>query len=250
MRYTPRYVNTTRHTVIETASATWYAPPRKDAPELLDMGYGTPEDVRRSMADLWRVNVLLGGIWSITRHLYPRIRQRSGPVTVLDIGAGNAEIAGVIATWAARHHLNVTVIPLDYAARHLQQAQRQNNMPPLQADALRLPFATASVDFVMSSLFLHHFTPPQVQHIFHESYRIARCAVIMSDLLRGTFNELAWHVARPVFARSHITYHDGLRSVQRAYLPREFTQMAEAAGLAGARVHTPLPWRMTLVVDK
>ncbi|MEL6151937.1 MAG: methyltransferase domain-containing protein [Chloroflexota bacterium] len=239
-----------RHSTINTNFATWYAPPRKDAPELLDMGYGTPEDVRCSMADLWRVNVLLGGIWSITRHLYPRIRQRSGPVTVLDVGAGNAEIAGVVARWATRNNLNVTVIPLDFAARHLQQAHLEDNMFALQADALRLPFATNSVDFVMSSLFLHHFTPPQVQHILCESYRIAKHAVIMSDLLRGYFNELAWHVARPVFARSHITYHDGLRSVQRAYLPREFAQMAEVAGMAGAQVHTPLPWRMTLVVEK
>lgn len=220
-------------------------PPREDTPELLDMNLGTPDDVRQSMDDLWRVNTLLGGTWTMTRHLFPRLERG---MSVVDVGAGAGQIAAAVAAWAHHNGKPVTVVPLDYARQHITHGN--GDMHRLQADALQLPFAPGSVDYVISSLFLHHFAPQQVTAILCRAFEVARRGVIMSDLMRGRFNELAWHVARPVFARSHITYHDGLASIKRSYTPRELLALAREAGIPNAKVYVPFPWRMTLVVDK
>lgn len=224
-------------------------PPREDAPELLDRNLGHPDDVRTSLDDLWRINVLLGGVWSLTRHLYPRLKAASGPVTVIDIGAGAADIAAAVARWTAHQHIDATVIPVDISGRHFDHARRHAGLHLLQADALRLPLAPHSADFVVSSLFLHHFSPPQVIDLLRAAKRAARRGVIMSDLVRGHLPMAAWHVARPVLARSHITAHDGLVSIKRSYTPAEFLRMAEAAGMNGAHVAVQFPWRMALVWD-
>ena len=229
----------------------WLIPPRRDAPELLDGGLGAPEDVHKSYADLWRVNVWLGGVWSVGRHLYPRLRAADGPVRVLDIGAGAADVAAAVMRWARRQGLDVTVIPLDISAWSLGLAREADpDLVLLQADALRLPFAPGSVDYVISSLFLHHLPPSILTRLLRVCYRVARRGLIMSDLQRGRFNEWAWHVTLPIFARSHITYHDGLTSIKRAYRPAEFRQMAADAGLSSIHIDAPLPWRMTLIADK
>jgi SAM-dependent methyltransferase len=227
----------------------WFTPPRVDAPELLDMGHGTPSEVRRSLNDLRRINTLLGGTWSITRHLYPRLRAVGGFVTVLDVGAGSGDMAGIVARWAAHHRLDVQVVPLDITTKHLHGAHAPG-VHPLQADALHLPLPPHSVDYVISSLFLHHLPPEAVVAVLRAAYRVARRGVIASDLVRGHLPELAWHVFHPFFARSYITQHDGLVSVRRAYLPTEFAQFAVQAGMVNAQVEALLPWRMTLVADK
>lgn len=229
----------------------WLIPPRIDAPELLDAGLGHPADVRKSYQDLWRVNTWLGGVWSITRHLYPRLRATDGPVSVLDVGAGAADVAAVVSRWAAAQQREVTVIPLDVSTWSLDLArQADKRLVPLQADALRLPFAPGSVDYVMSSLFLHHLPPAVVTQLLRACWQVARRGVLMSDLQRGRVNEWAWHATLPFFARSHITYHDGLASIKRAYRPIEFSQMAHTAEMKNVKLDAPLPWRMTLIADK
>lgn len=230
---------------------TWINPPRKDHPELLDMGIGSPADVRRSLDDLWRINIVLGGVWSITRHLYPRIKTAKQPITVLNLGAGSMELDNTIQQWASRQGIDLTLIPLDFARRHLSAAHTPSyTLPRLQANALNLPLAPNSVDYVISSLFLHHFPPQVVVNLLESAWQVARHGVIMSDLVRGRLPELAWHLVRPVFATSYLTYHDGLVSVQRSYLPLELQQMAMQAGLENVSVREQFPWRMTLLAEK
>lgn len=74
--------------------------------------------------------------------------------------------------------------------------------------------------------------------------------MIMCDLVRGWLPLLAFRLVQPVFARHFLTRHDGALSIRRAYTPRELLDLAHAAGLPHARVHTHWPWRMTLVVER
>src|SRR5205085_1554384 len=120
----------------------------------------------------------------------------------------------------------------------------------LRADASRLPLPNDSVDYVISSLFLHHFTPEEVVALLRGSYQRARQGIIMTDLVRGWLPVAAFKLIQPIFARSYLTRHDGTLSIRRAYTPSELREMANAAGIPHARVTIHWPWRMTLVADK
>jgi ubiquinone/menaquinone biosynthesis C-methylase UbiE len=235
-------------------AASLLVPPRQDKPELLDLGQGTPADVRASFADLWRINRYLGGVLALTRHLYPRLRSCTRTVTIADVGTGSAEIAALVARWAARQRLHVHIVAIDFAARNLNLARSfvkaLPNVQLVQADARSLPLALESVDYVISSLFLHHFNPDQVVRLLREFYARARRGIIMSDGERGWLPYIGFRLVQPVFARSYLTRHDGAASVRRAYTPDELRQMAQAAGLQNAHVHRHPLWRMTLVADK
>jgi hypothetical protein len=72
----------------------------------------------------------------------------------------------------------------------------------------------------------------------------------MNDLVRGWQPWIAFKAVQPLFARHYLTRHDGALSVRRAYTPAELRELADAAGLTRAVVHTSWPWRMTLVFDR
>lgn len=226
---------------------------RFDAPEWLDEGRGSPADVAANLAEMWRLNRALGGLAALTRHLYPRLHRHPGRATVLDLGTGSAEVPRAIAAWAAARRRPVTSIGVDWAARHLAVARahgRAAPVPLLQADAAHLPLAPRSVDYVITTLFLHHFAPAAAVALLRAAYAVARRALLVSDLVRGRLPLLAFGLVQPLLARHPFTRHDGAVSIRRAYTPGELLALAHAAGLPQPRVHTHWPWRMTLVVDR
>jgi hypothetical protein len=232
---------------------------RIDETELLDAGYGTLPDVAANLAEMARLNRWLGGYRALTHHLYPRLAAcaqvgAAGPVTLLDLGTGSADLPVRLAGWAGRHGVDLHAWGLDQAPRHLSVAVRGIDSRPevrlLRADAARLPFAPASADFVISSLFMHHFAPGELAAWLRDAAAVARVSLIMSDLVRSRAAYVAFRLLPPLVAGNCLTRHDGAVSIRRAYRPAELQAIARAAGLSQARVYVHWPWRMTLVVDK
>jgi hypothetical protein len=201
-----------------------------------------------------RINRYLGGNAALTAHLYPRLSATSDPCLLLDLGTGSADVPRLVSHWARAKRLNVNIIGLDWSGRNLVVARQNTAAHPdiqmIQADAQHIPLLPSSIDYVISSLFLHHFTPEQVIRLLKSAYSCARRAIIMTDLVRGWLPLIGFKLAQPIFARNFLTRHDGALSVRRAYTPSELLELATAAGLAQARVYTHWPYRMILVADK
>ena len=221
---------------------------------MLDLGYGSPSDVAHNLREMERTNRYLGGYRALTRHLFPRLAAADGPVSVLDIGTGGAGLPCLIAGWARRHKVEVSLLAIDRAARHLAvaavSAQPYPEIMLVQADGHGLPLPCRSADYAISSLVLHHFAPESLMHLLRASYEVSRRGLMMTDLVRGWLPYFAFKLVQPIFARNYLTRHDGAVSIRRAYKPRELLALARAAGLPHARVYTHCPWRMTLVVDR
>ena len=228
--------------------------PRVEQPEKLDQGEGSADDVAENLAEMWRTNRYLGGLLALTRHLYPRLAAHRGSATVLDLGTGGADIPAAIVRWAQSRGFDVTVVGIDWAARNLAVARKRlgasSAVKLIRADALRLPLARSGVDYVISSLFLHHFRPSELVEVLRSAFECARRGVVMTDLRRGRLPLAGFHLIRPIFARNVLTRYDGAVSIRRAYTPSEIMALASEAGLPQAHIACHWPWRMTLVVDR
>ncbi len=233
-------------------TATWLTPSRVEQPELLDLGIGSPGDVAENLSEMWRSNRYLGGLRALTRHLSPRLAACSGRVTIVDLGTGSADIPLAIAHQA--HGIDIHIVAIDWAAQNLAVAHArtacESAIRLVQADASHLPFPPESVDFVISSLFLHHFSPEQVVALLRSAFACARRGIVMTDLVRSWLPLTAFCLVRPLIARNFLTRHDGALSIRRAYTLGELRELASAAGLPNSHVYTHWPWRMTLVADK
>ncbi len=164
--------------------------------------------LRPNLADLVRINRFFGGHSTIRKLLSAAVTQNE-KFTVLDVGAASGDTARYITDL----YPQASVTSLDYNVTNLEAAP----FPKLIADAFNLPFGERSFDFVMSSLFLHHFTNEQVISLLKSFHGVARRGLLIADLERHVLPYLFLKLSKPLFGWGRITVHDGLISVRAAF---------------------------------
>ena len=209
-------------------------------PELLD--HADPEEARVNLADLIRINRYFGGHSTIRKMLAEVVRDGAG-FSVLDVAAASGDTSIEI----RRQYPQAAVTSLDYNAVNLGAAPT----PKVVGDAFCLPFAKESFDYVLSSLFLHHFTNDQVVDLLRELYGAARRALLIADLERHVLPYLFLPATKHIFGWRRLTLHDGPISVRAAFRAEELQELAVAAGIRDVQVRRHRPaFRLTLVAVK
>ena len=209
-------------------------------PELLD--HLPPEEARPNLADLVRLNQHFGGHSTLLKILRRAVKADK-PFTLLDVGAASGDTARIIKA----HYPRATVTSLDQNAVNLEAAPA----PKIMADAFNLPFNGERFDYVLCSLFLHHFTDEQVVNLLRGFYQRARRALLVCDLERSIFPYAFLYGSRFVLKWHAITVHDGMISVRAAFREKELRVLAQKAGLRGAETRVFRPaFRVAMIVRK
>jgi 2-polyprenyl-3-methyl-5-hydroxy-6-metoxy-1,4-benzoquinol methylase len=193
-------------------------------PELLDDDLGTAEEVRDSLLDLRGINRQFGGFASVRRLIESVARRyQKNSLALLDVAGGTGDVvSNVIQELAGKVQLRAAI--LDRALTHMNGTREKFSR--IAGDAVSLPFASASFDVVSCNLFLHHLEPEQIVVFFDEALRVARLAVIASDIRRNRLHWIAAHIGKLKY-RSRLTRHDAPVSIRRAYTIAEARIMAQ-----------------------
>jgi ubiquinone/menaquinone biosynthesis C-methylase UbiE len=230
--------------------STLFAFERVEAAELLDTPGQHAALVAANLADIARVNRLLGGAWLTQRALTTLLTNTrpAAPLTLLDVGTGTADIPQALLPWLEQCFGSVRVIASDLSPQIVGIAQGQvaPALRLLAADGLRLPFADASCDVVACSLTLHHFAPADAVALLREMRRVARRGVVVNDLVRGRIFYLAALTLGRLASGNPLTRHDGPLSVRRAYTSAELRALLRQAGLAPVGPMATLGYRVAL----
>jgi len=216
-------------------------PRRRRGVEILDDPNVDPAIRRRSIDDVTRSNRWLGGLRAATAEVTDVLRDH-GSATVLDVGTGLGDIPEHVARSAPQG--SVVTIGVDEAPS-LLVAARSRMTYGVCADALTLPFRDHSIDVVMCSQVLHHFETRDAERLVSEMNRVARIAVVISDLRRSWVAAVGfWLVSFPM--RFHrVTRHDGFVSVLRGFTAGELRDIVRSATGAVPIVRRHLGWRIT-----
>ncbi|MFI5119979.1 MAG: methyltransferase domain-containing protein [Thermoanaerobaculia bacterium] len=214
---------------------TFWVPRRRPEPELLD-GDGVPAgEAEASLADIEWVHHRLGGRALVRRCLEPFFARQSGresALGILDLGCGSGHVGRDLQAAAEEAGARVRVFGLDHKTSHARLAPRGT---ATVADTFRLPFGDRSVGVVLSTLFLHHFSPGEAAALLAEAGRVAASAVVVLDLTRHRLALAAISLVGPIAFRSRLSIADGKTSVRQAYTSDEIAAIA-APVLPGARI--------------
>ena len=170
--------------------------------------------------------------------------------SVLDVGAGSGELLRVTATWARQNWAPLSAVGLELNERSAEsineESRRFDEISSVRGDALELPFPDSTFDYVMCSLFTHHFVDGQVVQILREMSRVARRRIFVIDLHRHPVAYFLYTTLGSLVLHNRLLRHDGALSILRSFKADELLELAQRAGLRDISVERHFPYRLVL----
>jgi ubiquinone/menaquinone biosynthesis C-methylase UbiE len=219
--------------------------------ENIDKGTYTPEEYEGCLVELQRVNEWLGDAKALRGSLLKEIASRDlRSFSILDVGAGSGELLRVAAQWARETDRRASLIGLELNQRSAQAILEASvgfpEISAVQGNGLGLPFPDASVDFVISSLTLHHFDDEGAVGILREMGRVARLGVFVIDLHRNPTAYFFYTTLGRIILHNRLIREDGALSILRSFIPAELEKLGRQAGLNNVSVEKHFPSRLVL----
>ena len=218
--------------------------------ELLDDPGADPAVVRSSLRHIARSNRWLGGRSALRFGLAIALESvRPGAsLSLLDVGTGAGDLPLDAERWGRRRGIRIRPIGLDRSVTAAALA-RENGVATLVACAGTLPVRSQSVDIVLVSQVIHHLRRDAAIRLILECDRIAKTAIIVTDLERARLAVAGFWVVSRMLQFDAATQADGITSVRRGYTLAEFQELLNEAGL-GAKTFRRPGYRLVAVARK
>lgn len=219
--------------------------------EHIDTGNYTAAEYEDCIGELQLVNRWMGDAHTLKNTLFRNVvAARLQSFSVLDVGAGSGELLRVTAAWARETGRTMRGVGLELNGRSasaiLEESREFPEISSVRGDARRLPFADADFDYVICSLFTHHFVEEQVVQILREMNRVARRRIIVIDLHRHPIAYLLYTTLGKLVLKNRLLRHDGALSILRSFKAEELFELAKRAGLRDVWVSRHFPYRLVL----
>ena len=201
--------------------------------ERLDKGDYTAAEYQHWHREMWFVHRIFGELRALRRSLFKAI-QESGKtsVSILDVGAGSGGLLIEIGKWIRERKALLVGAELNTQAAF---EMRRSKMNAVQCDAMRLPFADDSFDYVFCTLFLHHLDDESAVKLLREMSRVADERIFVIDLNRHPTAYYFYKYIAGIFLQ-RFSRDDGALSILRSFNPQEMLELAEKAGLVDIKV--------------
>ena len=218
--------------------------------EMMDLPDQPKELLQQDLRNLTIINRYLGGYRGVMRAVARLVEeQKLARFSLLDVGAGSGDIPARIATRIRKKRIAARLVAIETEPVTVAVAAEKTRDYPeislVQGDAMALPFRAASFDFVLASQLLHHFSEDNVVTLLRTWSKVARRAIIVSDLVR---HPLAYYGIRAItrlFTRNVMTLTDAPLSVWRAFTMAEWRELFRRVADDHFRLISVFPFRIT-----
>lgn len=219
--------------------------------EYIDTGNYTAAEYEECIGELQLVNRWMGDAHTLKSTLFKEVAsERLKEFSILDVGAGSGELLRVTATWARDTGRTVQAVGLELnermASSIVEESRHFPEIMSVRGDAFALPFGDTDFDYVICSLFTHHFGNEQVVQILREMSRVARRRIIVIDLHRHPFAYFLYTTLGKLVLKNRLIRHDGALSILRSFKADELFELAKRAGLRDVWVSRHFPYRLAL----
>ncbi len=227
---------------------------RSQEKELIDLGkeYFSQDEYTDCLHKLFRINKLFGFFQSTVKTL------RSFPTSssLLDIGCGG----GLFILHLSKLFPEMKMIGIDISSDAISDAEKSRQMwlqknPHLQVffhlqNNTKLDFDKNSFDIITATLVCHHLSNEELIEFLKQVYFTANKAVIINDLHRHYFSYWFYRLISPLIFRNRLITHDGLISIKRGFIRKEWHSLLRQAGIQHYQLKWCFPFRWKLILLK
>ncbi|WP_339627368.1 methyltransferase domain-containing protein [uncultured Maribacter sp.] len=223
--------------------------------EIMDTYSGTTKELDTILQDINRVNRLLGG-YNITLNAVFELLtlEYKESYTILDMGCAEGTMLRKLAIEARKRNIPLKLIGVDLNRQGLELATFYSTEYPeityLEADILTADFSQYTIDVVMTTLTLHHFTDKGVVQFVNQFNSLASLGVVINDLERSPIAYYLFKAFSFFFIRTEIAKKDGLLSIQRAFKKKDVVGYAAQVKNASHQIEWKWAFRYVWVLKK
>jgi len=192
------------------------------------------EDFRACLVDLAKVNRITLAHRPTLQWLGRLIAApgRRKPLHIVDVGCGGGDMLRAIAKWAKRRGIQVALTGIDlnpYAARAAQEMNPEG-IQWITGDAYSYA-PPEGIDIILSSLFTHHLSDPDVERFIAWMENTARCGWFINDLHRMRIDIHIFQTLSKTARWHRFVQHDGPVSIRRSFRIGDWQTLCKAAGV-------------------
>jgi len=229
---------------------------RSTRAELMDDLTVAGKELDQTLHELDVINQLLGGN-AVTLNglntVIKKLQHEEENITIADLGCGGGGMLRMVAQWAKRKKIKVSLFGIDANENVIDFAKQKSgtlaNIKYLTQDIQSPAFTNHSYDIVLATLFLHHFTHDELVNIFKKLASLATYGIVVNDLHRHWFAYHSFKFISSLFSRSHMVKADGPLSVLRGFKRKEIRSILQKAGITNYQLKWRWAFRWQLIID-
>ena len=212
--------------------------------ELMDDLNLSSDDLRKNLDELAFINYWLGGnqviIKALNQLLNEKVIQPTESIKIADLGSGGGDLLRVIAKWARKKHIQVSLTGIDANDFMINYSKQKSQEFPeinyIQQDIFSDEFHTQEYDLVTCSLFCHHFRDEHLKALFSKLNREVKKGYIINDLHRHWLAYYSIKILTKLFRGSYLVQHDAPLSVKRAFKRPELKKLLTESGAKSFKI--------------
>lgn len=216
----------------------------------MDSSDNPRELLEEDLLYLRQLNRYLGGARCVRYGIARLVRRRNlSTLSILDVGAGSADVALDIVRWCRHNRVRATVVTLERDPVTVAVAAKAvagvAEISVVRGDAAAPPFAPKRFDCVVASQFLHHFSESEIVELLRSWATLARRAIVVGDLLRHPLAYYGIQALTRLSTKNIMTLTDAPLSVRRAFTLAEWRALFRRADVGKFHVTPLMPFRMS-----
>lgn len=224
---------------------------RSTAEEIMDDFTLPKTEIFPVLQGLERINTILGGYQVFyDAFIYLKLKNNE---TVCDWGCGGGDALRKLARWTNRRHLSIKFTGLDATPAAIEFAKIKAKAFPqinfVQTDVLK-DVQHETCDYVISSLFTHHFDDENWIILVQKMLASCKKAVIINDLHRHPLAYYSFIATARLFSRTKMIREDGALSVLRSFTQSELVNLLHRAGIKKYKIKWMWAFRWQIILYK
>lgn len=226
---------------------------RSNEAELMDDLTLDSDELRQNLEELEVVNRWLGGYSPVIDALEKHWNKEK-KIKIADIGSGGGDTLRVIAEWARRKKLDWEGIGIDANSFMINfSREKSQNFPEIsfeKIDIFDASFQEKKYDFVVCSLFCHHFSDEDLIKMFKQLYQQSNICLIINDLHRNWLAYYGIYILTRLFNGSRLVKNDAPLSVKRAFKHKDLKNIIEKANITNYKISWRWAFRWQVIMKK
>ncbi|MBK6381025.1 MAG: methyltransferase domain-containing protein [Chitinophagaceae bacterium] len=211
--------------------------------------------LQNTLDQLVLINKRLGGNKATINGLHTLLKAepKDAAISIVDLGCGSGDILRAVADYGRKNNYTFKLTGIDANEYTVNYARKLSVKYPeisfIKMDVQSIEFSGLSFDIGITTLFLHHFTNQEIDHLLIPIVKKARIGVVINDLHRSS---IAYYLFKAVclFIKNPMVKKDGAISVLRGFKKNELIHISKKLNNTVSSIRWRWAFRYQWIIKK